>query len=272
MSLFVRTRRLWRSLSLLLLLPLLAGCPGIAPRSGRGAKVSAFSVHGYLREAELARPEIVEAVSVALREGRTYRERIRDQRNRWCLATVWIDNNRVLHVQTKRNETCPKCGGSGKRQWDNSTMQNLPFDTRCLKCDGKGYLPNHVKERRYVLSTEDYADPEAARRAMRNTAYRDAPPQAREYVRDLASDNPETRLAACRWLDRHYIRVGEPFQKFLPMLRKARWRETNERMKRGVYQFWAGRGEPSLSDVAYYRVYVDTGSGEIIEKGFYPEE
>ena len=134
----------------LLAVGLLAGCiDGYAPSPGEQSRgqLAQAAVHSYLARAELARPEVVQAVTLALRQGRSFRERIRDQRNRWCLATVWIDRRNTLHVVTRRDETCPKCKGTGKRQWSKNVMERLPFDTRCLECDGKGHLENHTVER-----------------------------------------------------------------------------------------------------------------------------
>jgi len=248
------------------------GClSGYAPspdERGR-AEISQTAVHNYLAQADLARPEIVQAVTVVLRQGKTYRERVQDQSNKWCLATIWIDQHNTLNIVTSRNEKCPKCNGTGKRQWDNERMKNMPFDTRCLKCDGKGFLEHHTEPRKHVLSPMDYEDPQAAEQAVAEAAYQDAPPETERYVAQLADADAKKRLEACLWLDRNYVREGMPFQNIGPMLRKARRRDQDE--KTMVWQFWAGRGLPDEYSRTYYRIYAYTKTGKIFKKGFYPE-
>jgi hypothetical protein len=266
----------------LFLLPLLlaaaVGCGpeidigGLMPSGAAGrADLKPEAVHGYLERAEIARPEVVGSVVRALREGRRFRDRVQDQRQRWTLATVWIDPDQphLLHVDTMRNETCPDCKGTGTKSWNQGLMSNVPFDTNCMTCDGTGILKNHVTERQFLLTAEDFTHPERARRILTTETWGSAPAGARQYVADLASDDAKTRLAACLWLDRNWVRKGEPFQQYLPMLRKARWQERSGEKELMVYQFWAGKELPSETNRAYYRIYIDTGSGRIIEKGFY---
>jgi hypothetical protein len=256
-----------------------AGCGGVPAvvgdmgRSAPGsADISPLALHSYLARADLARPETVQKVMTCLRSGKTFRQRVRDQKNNWTLATVWIDSSRqnTLRIDTCRDETCPVCKGTGKRAWKNETLSRMPFDTRCIKCEGKGFLPNHVIERQYVLSAEDYKDREAAREAIAENAFSQAPAGTNERVAALASENPQERLDACLWLDQNYVRVGEPFQRYMPLLRKARGRDRNEKVM--VWQFWAGKGLPEQSRRTYYRIYADSRSGKVIEKGFYPEQ
>lgn len=251
------------------------GCaltPGAKTAGGKG-EISESALYSYLEASELAREEIVQGVLKALREGKRYRKQVRDQRNRWTTLTVWLDRDQqdVLHITTYRDEPCPACDGTGNRKWSQKWAQNLPFNTRCLECDGKGVLPNQFRERRYVLVPEDYEHPEEVRTAIRERAYRDAPPETKRYIEDLTSNDPPTRLAACLWLDQHYVREGSFFRNLEPLLAKARGQEENQKKKIAVYRFWAGKGIPGEEERAYYRIYVDLDSGKVKKKGFSPD-
>ncbi len=252
---------------------LLCGCLdlGFGGGGSRQTELDSKALENYLAKAEVARPEVTLAVMNSLRQGQTYRQRVQDQRNRWCLLTVWLapESPNVLNVVTKRDETCPQCKGTGKRTWDAKFMQNLPMDTFCLKCKGTGSLPNEVVERQYVLAPEDFANVAAARETLSAAAYQGAPPGTESYVQQLASAQPTERLAACVWLDENYVKVGQNFQQYLPMLKKSRWREVNDKAKQTVYQFWAGKDIAGEEARAYYRVYVDNRNGRIQNKGFY---
>ena len=251
-----------------------AGCmdggSAFAPTQSQKTAISETSIQDYLAEAQLGRPETVREVTVCLQQGRTFRKRILDQKNRWTLATVWIDRSpqSTLHVQTSRDETCPACKGLGKRQWDAEAMKNMPFDTRCLKCDGKGSLPHYTEERKYVISAGDYASPGAAAGAE---AVR-APPEAQRQIDRLPSQKPAERLEALLWLDGRYVRLGDSFQNIMPMLKKARWYEADPKKKIMVWQFWAGKGAAGEEARTYYRVYADRKNGKITKKGFFPEQ
>lgn len=254
------------------LLCCLCGCiDSYAPGGGEvnRAAITEAAIQNYLAEAELARPEVVRRVTVAVKNGRNFRDRVMDQKNRWCLATVWLDKRNTLHVVTCRNETCPECHGTGKRTWGNQTMQNMPFDTRCLKCKGKGFLEDETVERKYTLSAADYVDTRAAENRIKADTYAKAPAGAEEQVQLLGSPDPAKRLAACLWLDRNYVREGMFFQDLLPMLKMARNRDQDK--KTMVWQFWAGRGLTGENARAYYRVYADVKTGKVKSKGFYPE-
>lgn len=261
-------------LALLLLLPS-GGCditPG-ASVAGGSAEVTEGAIDHYLSRVEMARPEIVREVVRTLRAGKRFRKRFKDQRNRWVLATIWLDADRpnVLHIVAKRDETCPDCNGTGNRSFKNPVVDELPFQLDCLRCKGKGYIANKVTEWKFVISAMDTADPDATRAKQNRRAFADAPAEAERHVAALASDDPRERLEACLWLDANFVRVGDFFQSILPMLRKARFRETSTKRELMVYEFWAGRGDRTLADRAYYRVYVDTESGKVTRKGFYPE-
>jgi len=244
----------------------LAGCGG--PAQGGKAEISESAFYGYLEEAEVNRPEISREALLAIREGRVYRRRVVDQKNRWTLLTIWIERSpqNILHIETMRDETCPACKGTGKRQWSATVMERMPFDTRCLKCDGKGFLPNAVEERKWVLSAGDYLSEDAASAA----APVDAPPEAQRMIDRLPSSDPRERLQALEWLDRHYVRLGVSFQTLTPMLKKARWYESDAKKKIMVWQFWAGKGMENEKARTYYRIYADRKSGQVTKKGFYP--
>lgn len=259
---------------------LLAGCeftPGAKSAGGKG-EVSKVAVYNYLATRELAREEIVNDVYEKLQKGKRYRQRVQDQRNRWTLMTVWLDreNEDILHIVTKRDDACPKCNGTGRRDWSKSNemvkgaMNQMPFGTQCLGCGGTGVLVNHVEERKFVLSPGDYIDSDAAKTRQYATAMEKAPEGAGEWIEKLGSDDPKERLAACEWLDANFVRKGLHFRTLSPMLAKARWQETNDKKQKMVYQFWAGRGDAALEGKAYYRIYIDAAKGEVESTGFFP--
>lgn len=255
----------------------LAGCVGgVTPSSGRGAQadISEASVHEYLERLGLGKTEIVRSVTFQLQQGKVYRKRVQDQKNHWTLLSVWLDPERqnTLRIVTKRDETCPTCGGSGNRKWSSGWMGKFPGNTRCLTCQGKGILPNKTTEYRFSLGTEDYKNREAARQSIEANAYKNAPADTARYVTMLGGEDAAKRLAACLWLDKNYIKDGDFFQNYLPMLRKARWIETSKDGKTRVWQFWAGRNVPGEERRAYYRVYADMKKGKIRSKGFYPKK
>lgn len=233
------------------------------------ASITREAIEEYLSEAQLARPVVVREVTDHLRRGATYRNRIRDQKNRWCLTTVYIDQVNTLHVVTHRDEPCPTCNGTGKRKFDNETLKKSPFDFRCVKCNGKGFIENHTVERKYALAVMDYVDSKKAGILQEQMTYKNAPAGTRERVSDLASKDPRQRLAACVWLDKYYIKKGIHFQKLLPMLKKARWQEADK--KKMVWEFWAGKDITGEAPRAYYRIYADSHNGKVVAKGFYPE-
>ncbi|MBN2713150.1 MAG: hypothetical protein JXR97_12080 [Planctomycetes bacterium] len=252
-----------------------SGClPTYGENAGGKVKISQSSLYNYMSKAEIARPEIVREAYVNISSGKRFRKHIIDQNNRWCLATVWIDksNQSVLNITTSRNETCPVCGGTGKRKWSNEQMANLPFDTRCLKCDGKGVLDSKTVERKYVLSDLDFDNPQSAKATLNRSTVYDAPPETQRYIDMLAHDDAKQRLQACIWLDQHYVKKGEDFQKIMPMLKKARWHEKSAEKDIMLWQFHAGKGMTGEHNRAYYRVYVSMSKGRIIQKGFYPEQ
>ena len=101
----------------------------------------------------------------------------------------------------------------------------------CLKCDGKGHLDHHTVERKYVLSSLDFENQDAAKQAFSRTTLGQIPAETQRQIDLLASTNPRERLQACIWLDKNYVRKGQHFQELLPMLRKARWQESSDKKR-----------------------------------------
>lgn len=221
----------------------------------------------YLARSELHTTGMVRDVHAAIARGEGFRQNVRDVRDRPTLATVFLDRGNQLHVVTRREETCPECNGTGQRKVGLATLESK-MSFRCLKCEGKKTLANHVVEKRYVLSAEDYADVEGARRFIHDTFYRGAPPETERYVAALGSDDPRERLAACVWLDQHWVRTGVAFTTYQPLLDKARRHEQDEGKQLMVWRLWAGRDLPGEEGRAYYDVHANLRSGKIIRKGF----
>ena len=242
-----------------------------APGAGDNVRVDlgAYQLSKYLAECGVNRPEIVTEVKMKLGEGSYYRKRTRDQKNRATLLTVYVDRGHLLHIVTFRNETCSECNGTGTRAKPfDKFSSRIAVQFRCLKCEGKGTIPNEVTERYFSLSTEDFENPEEGRTLFAEKAYANAPPDAEQWVERLASQDPRERLAACEWLDRNYVRIGMFFQDITPMLRKARYYEANEKKKMLVWQFWAGKDLPDERRRGYYRIYADSRNGKIVRKEF----
>ncbi|MHC4885604.1 MAG: hypothetical protein ACYTGH_11015 [Planctomycetota bacterium] len=221
-------------------------------------------------------PYLVSAITGKIRKGERFREHTRDQRGRWTLATVWIDHadSRILHIQTRRDTDCPKCKGSGVRKSGHEFTQRLSVDFRCIKCDGSGTLENHVEERRYILSERDLEGKGSLFSRKQEGGANPFPsvrptPEQQKHIDLLVSEDGKARLEACRWLHRNYLQRNGSFHRFLPMLRKARWIESNGKGLT-LYQFWAGKDE--IPAFAYYRVLVDTKKGVVRQMGFYNGE
>jgi hypothetical protein len=104
---------------------------------------------------------------------------------------------------------------------------------------------------------------------MHSQAYANAPDGAHTWVERLASPNPRARLDACLWLDQNYVRVGAQFLDIQPMLRKARYHDSDAKKRVMVWQFWAGKDMANEADRTYYRIYADPKTGKITRKGFY---
>ncbi len=262
----------------LCLLPV--GCeitPGQTSAGGKG-DITKQAVYNYLASRDLAREDIVNEVHQKLTEGKRYRNRILDQRNHWTLVTVWLSRKHedTLTIVTKRDEPCPVCNGTGNRDWSKygtnvkDSVSKLPFNTRCLNCGGDGILENHLEKRQFVLSPDDFDDAKAAKTRMIASALENAPAGTQEQIDRLGSDDPKERMTACEWLDQNFVKPGMYFRTLSPMLAKARWQEENAKKHKIVYQFWAGRGDPSMDKKAYYRIYIDMENGKVESAGFYP--
>lgn len=244
----------------------------LAPARGDyiGVNMNPFRLGKYLAECEVNRPEIVSDVKDALARGDFYRKSTTDQKGKAARVTVNVTPDYMLRVVTVRDDTCPLCKGTGRK--------NLPFDRitksvavalKCHECRGKGVFEQNVTEKYYILSPEDFQDPREGRRIMKQRAFSNAPSGTEQWIERLVSKNPYERLEACEWLDQNYVRVGEEFQQLMPMLKKARYQEANEKRRIMVWQFWAGKDIPEERKRAFYRIYVNTKNGRVTQKGFF---
>lgn len=243
-----------------------------APAKGDyiGVKLNPYNLGKYLTSCEINRPEILTEVNTAIRDGDYYRKSTKDQKGKPVKITINVNPDYMLRIVTWRNEQCETCNGNGRK--------DLPFDKftkgvktaiRCPDCKGKGYLENHTTEKYFILSPEDFESPEEGRKIMAGRAYADAPKGASTWVERLVSKDPLERLQACEWLDENYVSIGSDFQSIMPMLKKARYQEANEKKKIIVWQFWAGKDHPDERNRAYYRIYVNSKTGKVTQKGFY---
>lgn len=235
-----------------------------------GVKLNPYNLGKYLSECEVNRPEILEEVKTALENGEYYRKSTTDQKGKAAKITVNVTPDYMLRIVTWRNDTCQKCKGTGRQALPFAKVsKSIQVAKKCLDCNGKGYLENHTTEKYFILSAEDFENPKEGRKIMAEKAFSGAPRGAEDWVERLISKDPETRLEACEWLDENYVRVGIQFQTIMPMLKKARYQEANEKKRIMVWQFWAGKDLPDEKDRAFYRIYVNTKSGKVTKKGFY---
>jgi hypothetical protein len=268
---------------------LLAGCLGLALFWGSGcenmkplgapsgygaARIKPEAMREFLAENELNTPTILTASLGHLAKGKLFRERLRDQRGRRTLATIWIDADEpdMLHIRTMREDTCPKCGGTGVRE----TSLNIKVTLMCPRCEGTGVVEDFVQEKKYILSAADLVGGAAAlpaqpartpgRTADPSVAERALSPTERAYVSRVASSQASERVEALRWLDAHYVAKEAFFSRLMPLLRKATWIETSPDGSVTVYQFRAGREE--IPAWAYYRIWVDKKKGTVLKKRF----
>ncbi len=257
-------------------MPMVAGersfswTPAPARGDNIGINLNSYALGKYLNACQINRPEILNETKAKLENGEYYRKRTKDQRGKNATVTIYVDNDYMLHITTWRDEPCPTCNGTGKRAapFDKVSSQ-VSVQFRCLECDGEGVLKNHMTEKYFLLSAEDFENPQEGRQVFSNRAYAEAPEGAEMWVERLVSKDPVERLRACEWLDRNYVREGAFFQDIMPMLKKARYYDSNEKKRIMVWQFWAGKDMPNEKNRAYYRIYADTKSGKITKKGFY---
>lgn len=244
-----------------------------APQNYIAISLASYSLGKYLSDCQVNRPEILNEVKMALQSGKYYDKRTNDQRSRSARITVWVDSDYMLHIKTVREDDCPTCNGTGTRANPLGEQKKIRIQIgvrlRCLDCDGTGKLPNNTTEKYYVLSSEDFEKVEEGREIMSRKAFSNAPMGAAAWVEKLSSQNPAERLSACLWLDQHYVQKGTFFQDIMPMLKKARYYDSNEKKKLMVWQFWAGKDIPNEKQRAYYRIYADSKTGKITEKGFF---
>lgn len=235
-----------------------------------GVNLNSYNLGKYLSECEVNRPEILREVKETLEEGKFYRKATKDQKGKNARITINVTPDYMLRIVTNRNDTCPTCKGTGRLSLPFEKMtRSVNVARKCLECNGKGYYENNTTEKYFILSAEDFEDPKEGRRVMAEKSYSGAPRGAEEWVERLVSKDPRERLEACEWLDQHYVRVGVQFQTLMPMLKKARYQEADEKTRVMVWQFWAGRDIPEEKERAFYRIYVNTKSGKVTKKGFY---
>lgn len=243
-----------------------------APRSGDyvGVDLNPYRLSKYLAECEINRPEIVDDVKYALEDGDYYRKKTTDQKGKHARITVHVTPDYMLRIVIIRNDTCKTCKGTGRKNLPlDKVTQGVGVGMKCYDCKGLGYYEDNKTEKYYILSAEDFANPKEGRKVLKRQAFADAPSETEQWIEKLISKDPYERLDACEWLDRNYVRVGTQFQNLMPMLKKARYQEANEKKKIMVWQFWAGKDIASERERAFYRIYVNTKSGKITKKGFY---
>ncbi len=244
----------------------------MAPGRGDYIAVNLNSYHlgKYLAEMQLNRPEILHEVKATIERGEYYRKKTVDQKGIPVRITASVNPEYMLRLVTWRNDTCAECKGTGRATLPFAEkVKGVALTRKCHVCKGNGYIENNTTEKYFMLSSEDFEHPEEGRRIMKQRSFANAPSGAEEWIEQLVSDKPEKRLEACEWLDKNYVRIGGEFQDIMPMLRKARYQESNDKRRIAVWQFWAGKDLPSERKRAFYRIYVNTKNGKVTEKGFF---
>ncbi len=287
----MRTRFLFRPICIAALvsgvLALIAGCADTGKNAGGKAEVSKEAIAGYLAEFGLNTPGTAAIITQTVQTGGRFRERIKDEKGNFTTLTAWVDRKQqdVFCITFYRDEVCPVCNGTGRKQLP--TLMDTKISgvaLTCQKCGGKGKLENQFHERRWVLSGGDFTDREAARENQQENDLKGAPEGTDRYVKLLSSNDPQQRLDACLWLQANYVRPGVFFRDILPILNRARYKGPADKeglstkilgRKLGegttVYQLWAGKGLKTESARAYWRIYIEDASGKVIRTEFAPD-
>lgn len=283
----MKINRMWlRSISAVILcvLGVFSGCVDTGRNAGGQAQISKEAVAGYLAEYQLNTPGTAAIITQSVQDGGRYRERIKDEKGNFTTLTAWIDRAQqdVFCITFYRDEICPVCHGTGRK-----AMPTI-LDTRvsgvaltCLKCNGTGKLENQFHERRWILSGGDYSSKQAAEQSKNEYDLKGAPEGTERYVKMLSSNDPQERLDACLWLEANYVKPGIFFRNIQPILNRARYtgpvnqdslttKILGKRRGEGVtvYQFWAGKGLKNEHVRAYWRVYVQDESGNVLRTEF----
>ena len=260
-------------------------------KSGGSAAVTRSAIEYYLGEEKLNSPGVAVEVAAALNNGQEYKKVIKDENKKTTTLRAWIDRkDRTLFCITYyRDMICPKCHGTGfltlPSKLQNalqSKIKTTNIGISCNQCHGKGHLDKVLQKKCWILGVADYKDPQTAIALEEANTLQTAPANTQTYIDNLASTDPATRLAACEWLNTNYIKPGLRLIEISPILDRARFVspiEDKSIMRKimgkasgqhefSVYQFWAGKGEPSLANKTYYRIYVDSTAGEVIKTAF----
>ena len=262
-------------------------------RSGGSAAITREAVEYYLAQEKLNSPGVAVEMTAAVNNGKEYRKAIKDENNKPTTLTGWIDRSErnLFCITYYRDMVCPKCHGTGlltlpKKVQDaiSSKISTTTIGINCPQCHGKGYLEKAKQKKCWILGVADYKDPAAAIAAEEANTLQSAPPNTKEYIDNLGSNDPALRLAACIWLDKNYIRPDLSLTEITPILDRARFvsplkddsllrkimGKAATQHEYTVYQFWAGKGDTALADKAYYRIYVDSTAGKVLRTTFVP--
>ncbi len=284
------------SLAVVLIISSVIGCADPTDGMGGGsANITREAVEYYLAEEQLNSPGVAIAVTTAVNNGEIYKELIKDERNKGTTLRAWIDSQdqEKFCITYYRDMVCPKCKGTGIMALPTkiqdaiqSKVKSTNIAITCNQCHGTGYLKKQLQKKCWILGVADYKDPQAAIAREEANSLQTAPPDTQQYIDQLASTDPRTRLDACIWLNDNYIRPGMPLTEIIPILDRARFVspiKDNSLLRKimgkatgqheyTVYQFWAGKGSTELHNQAYYRIYVDSSAGEVLRTSFASEQ
>jgi hypothetical protein len=249
------------------------------------AEISRDTVAGYLEPLGLNVNRAADDIALAAQNGRQYRERVTDKFSHPTTLIAWVEKQsrgKMLCLTFYRNEKCPDCNGTGQKALPAFIQGKASIALTCQRCKGTGILRNQFTKRCYLLETADFILPAARREHEEQTL----PPEVNQYARQMMDDDPAKRLAACEWLDKNYIRVGMFFEDLRPALDRAQYVGRSDDKSslaqkifgkrigdsgQTVYQFIASRGSPNAKSRAYYRVFIDNNSGNVVSKMFVGE-